>query len=732
MRKNNFISCFFICFTLIIIKLNAYSQPGDPHSQDSTINAIISHISIDSIESNMRALEEYGNRFCIGPNHREQAMWIKEKYESFGFVNVEVDSFQLNIIDSVTWHYNIIATIVGSENPDQIIVLGGHWDSVNWDDTNAASPGADDNASGTVAAMEVARVMKQSGYQPELTIKFVAFDAEEVGLLGSNHFAENAVMSGMDIKLMINNDMIANSGNDWFLRVFPYDNSDWAYNLAYDFVASYTTISPLPGAMNSAGSDSYSFWSYGFPAVYFFEYEFSPNYHSPTDLVDNCNMEYYTEAIKASCALTTSITLVPYHVENLVILQVGNGTSLLLSWDPVFNNDVLGYNIYTFDEYDVFDNQYFTEETNYELSGLIEGQKYKIAVGAIDEEGNEGKLIFVEKTPYSVSLDQGIAIIDESFGGILDPSDEDIDNFYEILLSNYEHTKFDILDKDEMSLAELGKFSTIIWHHNKLKYTTSIFDSQEMLKDYLTLGGNLLLTSDRISFAINEEGLYNEYNVFNDGDFIKDYLKIDSSYIKTISLFKGAKANNENLPDLNVDTTKTSADNNYHLMLTVESIFPGEEGDAIYLYDTEYEQNANQGIMKNMPVGVLNSNETFNTLTLGFPLYYMNLYQSKTFIDQVLQNVFGESTNSINEVVNQNNDILIWPIPASDFINISFKKFETTIKQLSIFDIYGNLVQQESSPENNRYISIQDLETGMYFLSIETSNNHFSKRIIKH
>lgn len=173
--------------------------------------------------------------------------------------------------------------------------------------------------------------------------------------------------------------------------------------------------------------------------------------------------------------------------------------------------------------------------------------------------------------------------------------------------------------------------------------------------------------------------IYN-MNIFNKGAFIKDYLKIDSALIRTLSLFNGTYSNISDFQLLSIDTLKVLAEDNYHIQLKAQALFPEENAIPIYFYNSDYD----------------------------------------------------ESTNSINEVVNQNNDILIWPIPASDYMNISFKKFETTIKQLSIFDIYGNLVQQESSPENNRYISIQDLETGIYFLSIETSKNHYSIKIIKH
>ena len=70
-------------------------------------------------------------------------------------------------------------------------------------------PGANDNASGVAAALELARVMRKNNFSPRNTIEFIAFGAEELGLYGSKAYAAQANGSSKKIKMMLNNDMIA-------------------------------------------------------------------------------------------------------------------------------------------------------------------------------------------------------------------------------------------------------------------------------------------------------------------------------------------------------------------------------------------------------------------------------------------------------------------------------------------------------------------------------------------
>ena len=80
----------------------------------------------------------------------------------------------------------MILTIQGTTFPSEVVVLGGHQDSIAGSNcTTSRSPGADDDASGIATLSEVIRAAMALGYQPERTVKFMAYAAEEVGLRGS-------------------------------------------------------------------------------------------------------------------------------------------------------------------------------------------------------------------------------------------------------------------------------------------------------------------------------------------------------------------------------------------------------------------------------------------------------------------------------------------------------------------------------------------------------------------
>ena len=167
---------------------------------DTTIANIISNVNADSVEFFIQSLQDFQTRFLFANTRDAVASWIKSQFIRFGFTDVVIDSF----LYQGTWQKNVIATLTGTTMPEKVYVFGGHHDSYSSGDPYTFAPGADDNASGTAAALEMARVIMTSGYQPEATIKLITFGAEEYGLWGSKVYADYALNQGIDIKLMIN------------------------------------------------------------------------------------------------------------------------------------------------------------------------------------------------------------------------------------------------------------------------------------------------------------------------------------------------------------------------------------------------------------------------------------------------------------------------------------------------------------------------------------------------
>jgi hypothetical protein len=281
-------------------------------SPDSVIASYTGKINPDSIQSYMQALEDFGARFCLAGNRREVAEWIRDKFIAFGYTGAHLDSFQFNRWYAgtwyLTWQYNVIAPYEGYQNPDSIFVLGAHHDAIVPYSSNPfiIAPGADDNASGVAATLEIARVMKHYGYQPAYTIKFITFAAEELGLHGSWNYANKAANAGKNIICMINLDMVSYCAlpeNEWKVRIQKYPNSDWFTNLAHQIIQNHTILTAVESTQYIQYSDSWPFYSNGYNAIFFIEDQFTPYYHTVNDLVATTNKHYAAEMTKISLGM---------------------------------------------------------------------------------------------------------------------------------------------------------------------------------------------------------------------------------------------------------------------------------------------------------------------------------------------------------------------------------------------------------------------------------------------
>jgi hypothetical protein len=308
---------FLLLSLSLALSLSSWAQhflPGNP-ALDSTIVSYIDKVNADSIQSYMQSLEDFGTRFCLANNRREVASWIKNKFISFGYEDSRLDSFQLSVQYPwgsgnwyTTWQYNIVSTYEGYMYPDQVYVLGAHHDAIVSSSSNpfVIAPGADDNASGVAGALEIARIMKTYGYVPQSTIKFITFAAEELGLHGAWDYANKASAAGMDIKLMLNNDMISYCTlpeSQWAIQIQKYQNSQWATNLAKYIINNFTILNVVESTQYIQQSDSWAFYSNGYSAIFFIENQFTPYYHTINDLVSTTNKYYAAEVVKISLGM---------------------------------------------------------------------------------------------------------------------------------------------------------------------------------------------------------------------------------------------------------------------------------------------------------------------------------------------------------------------------------------------------------------------------------------------
>jgi hypothetical protein len=317
------------------------TSANDP--QQEAIRQMVDAVSLEIIEMHIEALADAGghrSRVTFTPGKDSAAVYIMRYLETLPHLSsVAYDTFY---IAGAQQPYatkplvNIIAAIEGSIYPEKVIVVGGHYDSSadregstvwqeNWNTIKA--PGADDNATGVAAILEMARIMSdpEYGYSSPYTIHLVAFAAEERGVVfsgnhhGSRHYATSARESDTDIVGMISVDMVgynefydytaivSNASSTWIGEKLIAANAQYAIELLMN-------APPFPEAVYS---DHDTFWDEGYDAILVIEnappwqngdyYIRNPYYHTSSDTYDRVNTGLVRRVAQVNLAAAASI-----------------------------------------------------------------------------------------------------------------------------------------------------------------------------------------------------------------------------------------------------------------------------------------------------------------------------------------------------------------------------------------------------------------------------------------
>lgn len=259
-------------------------------------------------ESNLRKHIEYlasdkmKGRETGSKEVEKAAQYIEKHFKEYGLLPRGTQKYRQSfeakvrkavVADSIRKADNVIGFL--DNGAKHTIVIGAHYDHLGHGELSSRDTlnigkihnGADDNASGVAGLLELARHYAKNDKKESFNLLFIAFGAEEWGLLGSKYFTENPTIPLEDIHWMLNMDMIGRYNPDNGVAVIGYGTSS-AFPEIFEGITS--DIQFNLSRDGSGGSDQTSFYRKNIP-VLFFHTGGHPDYHKTTDDAHKINYE---------------------------------------------------------------------------------------------------------------------------------------------------------------------------------------------------------------------------------------------------------------------------------------------------------------------------------------------------------------------------------------------------------------------------------------------------------
>jgi aminopeptidase YwaD len=214
----------------------------------------------------------------------------KQSVNSHKSVQVQIDQAHINKYKT----QNVIGFIPGTKQPDSIIVYSAHYDHLGKMGEKTMFPGANDNASGIAMMLNLARHYSEE--PPPFTVVFMAFGAEEIGLVGSRYFVDNPLFLLKNIKFLINLDMVG-TGDDGLGVVNGTIFQDH-FKVLSSINDAHRFLPQLRQRGESCNSDHCFFYSKGVPSFFFYTMGGSQAYHDITDVPGTLPLTKYNETFK--------------------------------------------------------------------------------------------------------------------------------------------------------------------------------------------------------------------------------------------------------------------------------------------------------------------------------------------------------------------------------------------------------------------------------------------------
>ncbi|MBL1213529.1 MAG: M20/M25/M40 family metallo-hydrolase [Ignavibacteriae bacterium] len=336
-----------ILFKLFFVSALIFTK--NIHAQDPLfvkISNLIDSVSISNLTNTITWLEEpagHNSRVNFTPGNDSAAAYIYNEFKKMpGITSVELDTFYIESAEepfNTRPLVNVIATFEGKTEPEKYYLLGAHLDAsasneTNWDSLwqTIDAPGADDNATGVAAILEIARIISDpiNNFENDYTLKFAAFGAEEAGPvysgyhIGSTHYAQNAKANSHQILGMISIDLIGFNDNYNYQAIATDTSNQNFVSFAEKFFIANNQfgidlIMEGPPFFYGTWSDHLSFWSEGYPAILMLEhappwdtsafYQIkNPNLHTSNDTLGYLNMELVKKVTQLNLATFASLS----------------------------------------------------------------------------------------------------------------------------------------------------------------------------------------------------------------------------------------------------------------------------------------------------------------------------------------------------------------------------------------------------------------------------------------
>lgn len=262
-------------------------------TQNALVNTAISQVNAENIKNHIQILQNYGTRRHTTPQAQTSVQDLKTKWENLIAASGRTD-VSVRIVDHTgTPMPSLVLTINGNSAANEYVIVGAHMDSISG---SSQAPGADDDASGIATISEMIRILLDMNYKPEKTVEFMAFAAEEIGLVGSSEIAADYAAENKDVVSFVQFDMTNYKGSskDVYLTTDSYNSNDlnlFLIELMEHYNASGTHAFTYGNTICNYGcSDHFSWAENGYNSAFPFESSFSshnPYIHTSDDTLAN-------------------------------------------------------------------------------------------------------------------------------------------------------------------------------------------------------------------------------------------------------------------------------------------------------------------------------------------------------------------------------------------------------------------------------------------------------------